>query len=107
MKPPSWFLFVAGLLASCAHDAPVTGICTSSTDCGWTEIDHEILTATDCPCLFGCPSIVTDVMTVMRRKAQYDAFCTPGRDGMGRGCPVDDCAGPPTPVCRAGVCQGQ
>src|SRR6185369_8011773 len=78
--------------------------CSTANDCAWGEIDHEILTSADCPCLFGCPYIPLSKSTVDRRQAQYNALCTPGVDGMGNGCGVDDCAGPPTAICNAGTC---
>jgi len=43
-------------------------------------------------CLFGCPYIPLSKTTVDRRAAQYKALCTPGKDGKGNPCPVDDCA---------------
>jgi hypothetical protein len=85
-------------------DTGSTLACNAATDCGWTEIPHEIVTRTDCPCLFGCPMLIVNRATAARRMAQYNMLCTPGVDGMGRMCGVDDCAGPPMPVCRNGMC---
>ncbi len=82
-----------------AYDA-----CTTATDCAWGEIDHEILSSSDCVCLLGCPSFPLSQATVNRRQMQYDALCTPGKDGMGNPCPVDDCAGPGPIACTGGHC---
>lgn len=79
--------------------------CQTSTDCAWGEIDHEIVRSTDCVCLLGCPMLVLNRVTVDRRQAQYRSLCTPGRDGMGNPCPIDDCSQPPPLVCRDGACQ--
>jgi hypothetical protein len=88
-------------------DAGVPGpydTCSVAGDCGWGEIDHEILSPSDCICLFGCPYIPLSKVTVDRRTAQYNMFCTPGKDGQGNPCPVDDCAGPGPIACKAGHC---
>src|SRR5262245_44200523 len=45
--------------------------CMVADDCAWGEIDREILSPADCPCLFGCPYIPLSKTTVERRKAQY------------------------------------
>jgi hypothetical protein len=85
--------------------APIdTTGCALATDCGFGEIDHEIQSASDCVCLFGCPYIPLNKTTIDRRNAQYKTHCTPGKDGNGQPCPVDDCASPPQPVCKAGKC---
>jgi hypothetical protein len=81
--------------------------CTVSTDCAWGEIDHEILTHSDCVCLFGCPYIPLSQTTVSRRNAQYAQLCTPDKDGQGNPCPIDDCAGPGPIACKAGHCVAQ
>ena len=78
--------------------------CTTATDCGWTEIDHEIVTAADCPCLYGCPYIPLAKESVDRRAAQYQALCTPGVDGHGTACGIDDCALPGMLACQTGHC---
>jgi hypothetical protein len=78
--------------------------CAVATDCGWGEIDHEIVTSSDCICLFGCPFIPLNVDTVNRRTQQYNSLCTPGIDGQGNPCAVDDCAGPGPAACNAGHC---
>lgn len=88
-------------------DAPSTASytsCQTAADCQWGEIRHEILAPTDCVCLLGCPSTALNRATVARRNAQYMALCTPGRDGNGRPCPIDDCGGPPALECRMGAC---
>jgi len=81
-----------------------TVMCAMPRDCVWGEIDHEILAATDCVCLFGCPSLIQTRETQMRRQMQYDELCTPGVDGMGNPCPVDDCIPPPPLDCVDGMC---
>lgn len=78
--------------------------CSAPTDCAWGEIDHEILSSSDCVCLFGCPFIPLSKATVDRRKTQYAASCTPGEDGQGNPCGIDDCASPPQIDCQAGKC---
>jgi hypothetical protein len=85
-------------------DAGLDDSCTVAADCAWGEITHEILSAADCPCLLGCPTLPESKTVVERRKAQYDALCTPGKDGKGALCPVDDCAYPPALACQAGHC---
>ena len=86
-------------------DLPPVRACQTSTDCVWGEIDHEIATRADCVCLYGCPMLVLNRVTVDRRRAQYQRLCTPGRDGMDQPCLVDGCAPPPPLVCRDGACQ--
>jgi hypothetical protein len=81
--------------------------CAASTDCAWGEIDHEILTPSDCICLFGCPTLPLSQTTVARRNAQYAQLCTPDKDGKGNPCPIDDCAGPGPIACKAGHCAAQ
>jgi hypothetical protein len=78
--------------------------CVVANDCAWGEIDHEILAATDCMCLFGCPYIPMNQTTATRRRAQYTALCNPRYDGAGKPCPIDDCAPPPPIACVAGTC---
>lgn len=78
--------------------------CMVPADCAWGEIDHEILSPADCPCLFGCPHIPLSTTTVARRNAQYQQLCKPGVDGQGNPCPVDDCATPGALACQAGKC---
>ena len=84
---------------SAAYDA-----CTTDAECGWGEIDHEIASSSDCPCLLGCPYLPLSAATIARRQAAYQSLCTPGQDGNGDPCPIDDCAGPPTIACIAGHC---
>ncbi len=81
-----------------------TTACNVQADCAWGEIDHEILTAADCPCLYGCPYIRSNRTTVDRRRQQYAARCTPGYDGQGHACGIDDCIMPPTLLCVQGEC---
>lgn len=85
-------------------DAGAEDYCTMPSDCAWGEIDHEILAPTDCICLFGCPSLPQSVATRDRRAAQYADKCTPGVDGMGNPCPVDDCITPPPLTCTSNHC---
>jgi hypothetical protein len=85
-------------------DAGPADYCEMPSDCVWGEIDEDIQTATDCPCLLGCPTHVMSMTTRDRRQAQYDALCTPGMDGMGNPCPVDDCIKPPALDCVANRC---
>jgi hypothetical protein len=78
--------------------------CSTEADCAWTEFGAEILTRANCPCVFGCANNVVNVTTAQRRQAAYNMLCTPGVDGNGNMCPVDDCAMPPAAQCQAGVC---
>jgi hypothetical protein len=78
--------------------------CSVASDCAWGEIDREIVTAADCPCLFGCPHLALGAETVKRRQDQYKALCTPGKNGKGQTCPIDDCAQPPPLACNGGKC---
>lgn len=78
--------------------------CVTAADCAWGEIEHEILKASDCVCLYGCPYIPLSKETVDRRQEQHDALCTPGQDGNGNSCGVDDCAEPPVIACSNGKC---
>ena len=78
--------------------------CTAASDCAWGEIDHEILSPSDCPCILGCPYLPLSKTTVERRNAQYMALCKPNVDGHGNPCPVDDCVTPPALACSGGKC---
>lgn len=78
--------------------------CTTQTDCAWSEIDREILSPSDCPCLFGCPGIPLNKETAERRQKQYTTNCDPNHDGNGRECGVDDCADPGPIACNDGIC---
>jgi hypothetical protein len=79
---------------------PSTLACQSATDCTRTEIDHEISSAADCICLYGCPWWIVNVETANRRMAQYAAHCTPNP----LNCGVDDCAVPPPVACVSQMC---
>ncbi len=88
-------------------DAASPVSCRTATDCTWGEIEHDILAASDCPCLFGCPFAPMNLATAERRNAQYSALCDPRHDGMGNPCGIDDCAMPPPITCTPeGVCAG-
>jgi len=89
---------------SVSTDAGPDDTCSVTADCAWGEIDHEILSAADCPCLLGCPHLVESKTVVNRRQAQYGSLCTPDKDGQGNPCPIDDCAMPPALECNAGRC---
>lgn len=78
--------------------------CTQPSDCGWGEIDHEILAPADCICLFGCPYLPLSKETITRRQDQYEDLCDPMVDGSGNPCPIDECAMPPEPTCEGNVC---
>jgi hypothetical protein len=80
--------------------------CAYASECAWSEIDHEILTPADCPCLFGCPYLPLNKTTADRRQKQWAALCDPAHDGKGNPCEVDDCIVPPTIQCAAGQCAG-
>jgi len=80
--------------------------CESDAGCGWGEIGHEILSATDCICLYGCPYIPLNRTTINRRLEQYGKLCDPRYDGMGQGCGIDDCVVPPTAECVDKRCTG-
>lgn len=83
-----------GALSSAGDDA-----CETASDCGYGEIRNEILTKTDCVCLFGCPFLALNKATVTRRQAQYQHLCDPRVDGKGQSCPIDDCVTLPDPSC--------
>lgn len=87
-------------------DAGGPAACSSTADCIWGEIDREIVTARDCPCLYGCPGVALNRTTNTRRTAAYTTLCDPRRDGMGNPCGIDDCAMPPPIMCTGGVCSG-
>jgi hypothetical protein len=93
-----------GTADSGAGDAGPVNSCNVPEDCAWGEIDREILAPTDCICLFGCPTLALNTETVERRQAQYSEHCTPGRDGEGNPCPVDDCLPPPALRCVDNIC---
>lgn len=81
-----------------------TESCTVDADCGFGEIDHEILRRADCLCLYGCPYLPLNNVSIERRQSQYDELCEPGRNGRGQVCPIDDCISPPPAACVAGKC---
>jgi hypothetical protein len=83
---------------------PSTLACVAATECTRTEIDHEIRTAADCPCLYGCPFTIVNAETANRRAAQYDLLCTPRVDGQGHACGIDDCIAPSQLACINLVC---
>lgn len=83
---------------------PDSESCSVDADCGFGEIDHEILRRADCPCTYGCPYLPLNRDAIERRQSQYDALCDPRFNGNGEGCGVDDCAAPPAPACVAGRC---
>jgi hypothetical protein len=78
--------------------------CSAASDCTRSEIDHEIRSSADCVCLLGCPFTIMNVETADRRRAQYQALCTPGKNAQGQPCPVDDCALPAPLACIGQVC---
>ncbi len=78
--------------------------CQTATDCGWGEIDHEILESTDCICLLGCPYLPLSQDAIDRRLEQYQNLCNPQVDGAGNPCPIDECMMPPDPTCVDNVC---
>jgi hypothetical protein len=78
--------------------------CVGSDDCTWGEIGHDILAASDCPCLFGCPGLPQNKTVETRRMEQYRALCDPHMDGQGNLCGVDDCIVPPPLTCVGGKC---
>ena len=104
----------AGGLAGCdvRHVPPVDvdagpqAACANADDCTWGEIDHEILSRSDCVCLFGCPSLPQSKTTATRRVQQHQALCDPNKDKNGNPCPVDDCITPPPLMCVQGTCVG-
>lgn len=87
-------------------DAGGPAECIVLDDCTWGEIEREILSPVDCPCLYGCPFAAMNRATAARRNAQYTALCDPRRDGMGNPCGIDDCAMPPPIACIGGTCSG-
>ena len=78
--------------------------CEAASDCGWGEIDHEILDSADCICLLGCPYLPLNQATIDRRLGQYQTHCDPQVDGNGNPCPIDECMLPPDPTCADNVC---
>ena len=93
-----------GASAGAAGAPPSEVSCVESIDCTWGEIDREILKASDCPCLYGCPYLAQNVVTARRRIEQYKALCKPSVDGHGQGCGIDDCATPGPITCIDRVC---
>jgi hypothetical protein len=81
--------------------------CRVDGDCTWGEIPHDIRAPSDCMCLFGCAYLAQNKMTQLRRAGQHLRLCTPGMDGHGNGCPIDDCAAPPPIRCVSGRCTGK
>lgn len=92
--------------AGAAGVPPDPDACMMDSDCGFGEIEHEILSSSDCPCLLGCPFIPQNQETLARRRAQYMALCEPRRDGQGQPCPIDDCVQLPDGMCVDGTCRG-
>jgi len=82
-----------------------TDTCAVDTDCIWGEIPKEILSATDCICLYGCVYLPQTKVTAARRGDQYKALCNPLKDGKGQPCGIDDCAGPGVIACIDGACK--
>jgi hypothetical protein len=85
-------------------DAGDPSACSVQSDCAWGDIDREILSATDCPCRYGCPFVPLSRSTLDRRNAQYSALCSPMYDGQGHPCGIDDCISPPVLLCVQGEC---
>jgi hypothetical protein len=83
----------------------MTDSCSSDADCTWGEISREIVMASDCPCLYGCPYLPQTKATVMRRSEQYKALCNALTNGNGQPCGIDDCAAPGAIACVDGKCQ--
>jgi hypothetical protein len=79
--------------------------CETASDCGYGEIDHEIVQKSDCLCLFGCPYIPLNKATIERRKASYAKLCDPTKDSQGKPCPIDDCVPLEAVVCDDHVCR--
>ncbi len=92
------------LATDASTDVLMTTQCTSASECAYGEIDHEIRVRADCPCLSGCGFVAMNRITLQRRLTQYQSLCTPGVDGMGRPCGVDDCISPPPLECRMNLC---
>jgi hypothetical protein len=82
-----------------------TDTCLTNDDCTWGEISKEILSATDCICLYGCPYLPQTKVTATRRGDQYKALCDPRTNGKGQPCGIDDCALPGPISCINGTCQ--
>lgn len=94
----------AGSTEDASVVAPARDSCEVDSDCGWGEINREILTSDDCMCLYGCPYLPLPKATVQRRAEQHEKLCDPRVDGAGEPCGIDDCAAPPAIVCSAGKC---
>jgi hypothetical protein len=94
-----------GTTASGGTGATSGDTCASTDDCAWGEIDREILKASDCMCLYGCPYLPQTKQTAARRLQQYGALCNPNKDGSGMSCGVDDCALPGAIACVSGTCK--
>jgi hypothetical protein len=84
--------------------SPADMACSQASDCGFGEIDHEILEKSDCLCLLGCAGYPLNIQTIARRAAQYTSLCDFSMDGSGRPCPIDECIRPPPALCNNGVC---
>jgi hypothetical protein len=96
----------AAAAPSGAQPAPALAdtLCAADTDCAFGEIDHEIVSKSDCPCLFGCETRAQNVKTRTRRTSQYKMLCEPGKDGSGERCPADDCVSGMKEMCDQGHC---
>jgi hypothetical protein len=90
---------------SAEASAPPSDTCAVSADCTWGEIPKEIVSASDCACLYGCGYLPQTKTTATRRLQQHTALCDPQRDGKGSPCGVDDCAIGGPLACLGGVCQ--
>jgi hypothetical protein len=82
-----------------------TDTCATNDECAWGEISKEILSAGDCPCLYGCPYLPQTKVTATRRGEQFKALCNPRMSGNGNQCGIDDCALPGAIACLDGACK--
>jgi hypothetical protein len=87
-----------------APDTRAEDTCTAASDCTFGELDHDILSPSDCVCLIGCGSIPQTKATAQRRLDEHAALCDPRHDAQGNPCPVDDCILPPPLTCTNGRC---
>ena len=79
--------------------------CETASDCGYGEIEHEIVSKADCVCLYGCPYLPLNQATIERRKTSHAKLCDPRTDGKGQLCGVDDCVPLTAAMCVDHVCR--
>ncbi|WP_437955755.1 hypothetical protein WME76_30245 [Sorangium sp. So ce119] len=113
-----FIVIAAGLVASCAGDAPwLGGYCAADADChtGYQDIPGAVCTGSRCVCVDSdsriccLPSESSDPDCPVACRPCSE--CAPGTEecmpdgGVDAGCRNDaECPGPPSPACGAGRC---